>query len=251
MLKLLRAAVFILALCNQPSFATPQSIELANGEWPPLLGENLPHQGYASQIVQRAFALQKINVVYRFYPWKRSIEEARSGRIAGTLLWTNNADRQKDFLVSHAVYRSKTMLFFNRNRPLQWQSLADLKGHRVGITNGYSYGEKWEQLIRNRTLIPDQANTDAQNFAKLLANRIDAFPCEEVIGMHIIRHQMAATAMQQLNISSKPVHEETMHLLISRRHPEAAELMRRFNAGLAQMKRNGELDAILKSARLR
>ena len=31
------------------------------------------------------------------------------------------------------------MLFFNRNRPLQWQSLADLKGHRVGITNGYCF----------------------------------------------------------------------------------------------------------------
>ncbi|MGL6041993.1 MAG: substrate-binding periplasmic protein [Deefgea sp.] len=246
-----RAAILMVTLWCSPSYAGQQTVALANGEWPPLLGEHLPNHGYASQIVHRAFALQQVNVVYRFYPWKRSLEEARSGRIAGTLLWSKTADREKDFLISQPVYRSKTMLFFNRKNPLLWQELADLKGRSVGITNGYSYGQEWEKLILNRTLLPDQANTDAQNFAKLLANRIDAFPCEEIIGMHIIRHQFGAQAIQQINISSKPVHEETMHLLISRHHPQAAELMRRFNAGLAQMKRNGELDAILKTALLR
>jgi polar amino acid transport system substrate-binding protein len=248
MLTLVRATVIFLALCCHTSYAASQSIALANGEWPPLLGETLPSYGYGSQIVSRAFALKQVRVTYHFYPWKRSLEEARTGRVAGTLLWSSNADRQKDFLISQPVYRSKTMLFFNRNRPIHWQQLSDLKGKYVGVTNGYSYGETWNTLISNRTLFADQANTDVQNFAKLLANRIDAFPCEEIIGMHIIRSQLGAEALQQINISPKPVHDEPMHLLISRRHPNAEQLMRHFNAGLAQMKRNGELDAILKKA---
>lgn len=248
MLNLFRAAVFIIALCCHPSYAAPQSIALANGEWPPLLGENLPDFGYGSLIVSRAFSLKQVRVTYHFYPWKRALEEARAGRVAGTLLWSRNADRQKDFLISQPVYRSKTVLFFNRNRPIDWQQLSDLKGKTVGITNGYSYGETWNTLISNRTLFADQANSDEQNFAKLLANRIDAFPCEEIIGMHIIRSQLGSEAIQKINISPKPVHEEPMYLLISRRHPDAEQLMRRFNAGLTQMKRNGELGAILKKA---
>jgi polar amino acid transport system substrate-binding protein len=248
MLNLFRAAVFLIAVCCHPSYAALQNIALANGEWPPLLGENLPDYGYGSQIVSRAFSLKQVRVTYYFYPWKRALEEARSGRVAGTLLWSSNADRQKDFLISLPVYRSKTMLFFNRNRPLDWQQLSDLKGKNIGVTNGYSYGENLNSLINDRTLFADQANTDAQNFAKLLANRIDAFPCEEIIGMHIIRSQLDAEALQQINISAKPVHEEPMYLLISRRYPNAEQLMRLFNAGLAQMKRSGELDAILKKA---
>jgi len=248
MLNLFRAAAVVLSFCAAASFAAPQTIALANGEWPPLLGEHLPNHGFGSQIVSRAFALKQIQVNYQFYPWKRALEEARSGRVAGTLLWSSNADRQKDFLISQSVYRSKTMLFFNRSRPIDWQQLRDLKGKNIGVTNGYSYGETFNGLINNRTLLADQANTDAQNFAKLLANRIDAFPCEEIIGMHIIRSEFNPEALQHINISPKPVHEEPMYLLISRRHPNAEQLLHSFNAGLAQMKRNGELDAILKKA---
>lgn len=229
-------------------FAAPTSVTLANGEWPPLLGEKLPHYGYASKIVSRAFALKGIQVKYKFFPWKRALEEARSGRVAGTLLWTSNSDRQKDFLISQPVYRSKTVLFYHRNHPIHWQQLSDLKGKYIGVTNGYSYGEAFNAQIKNRTFFADLANTDEQNFAKLLAKRIDAFPCEEIIGMHMIRNDFNDEALQQINISSKPVHEEPMYLLISRRDPNAVQLIQRFNAGLAQMKREGELDAILKKA---
>jgi polar amino acid transport system substrate-binding protein len=246
MLNLIRTVFFV--LCTSACLAAPLQIELANGEWPPLFGEDLPNQGYASQIVRRAFALEKVNVRYRFYPWKRSLEEARAGKVAGTLLWTANADRQKDFLVSQPVYRSRTVLFFHRDRPLLWRALDDLKGGRFGITNGYSYGAIWEGLLQTHVLLGDQANTDAQNFAKLLAKRIDGFPCEEVVGIHLIRHQLGPYALQKLTISPKTVHEEALYLLISRQTPGAQELIRRFNRGLARMQHSGELAAILKTA---
>lgn len=240
--------IVLLPLWVHSCWAAPLQIELANGEWPPLLGENLPNKGYASQIVSRAFALEKVKVNYKFYPWKRSLEEARVGKVAGTLLWSSNADREKDFLLSQPVYRSRTVLFFHRDRPLIWQNLEDLKGGRFGITNGYSYGKTWETLLHEHVLIGDQANTDTQNFAKLLAKRIDGFPCEEVVGIDLIRHQLGANALQVVNISPKTVHEQPMYLLISRKSPGAEELIRRFNRGLAKMQHSGELANILKIA---
>ena len=233
------------------SFAAPQEIELANGEWPPLLGANLPQYGYASQIVSRAFALENIQVKYQFYPWKRSLDVARSGKVNGSLLWIDSTERRQDFLYSQPVYRSKVVLFFHRDRPIYWSQLNDLKGHRLGLTHGYFYGEALTQLIQSQQLQSDIGNNDAQNFAKLLAKRIDAFPCEEAVGMHLIRHNLGSKALEQLNISTQIIHEEPMYLLISRKTPNAELLLQRFNQGLAKMQASGELNAILKAAQLR
>ncbi|WP_203564048.1 ABC transporter substrate-binding protein [Deefgea sp. CFH1-16] len=233
--------LFFAARC----FAAPQEIDLANGEWPPLLGANLPQYGYASQIVSRAFALENIHVKYRFYPWKRALDEARRGNVQGSLLWIDNAERRQDFLYSQPVYRSKVVLFFNRDRPIDWSQLDDLKGHRLGVTHGYYYGKALTQLIQSQQLQSDIGINDAQNFAKLLAKRIDAFPCEEAVGMHLIRHNLGSKALEQINISTQIIHEEPMYLLISRKTPNAELLLQRFNQGLAKMHASGELNAIL------
>ncbi|MCB5197297.1 substrate-binding periplasmic protein [Deefgea salmonis] len=239
--------LFFAARC----FAVPQEIELANGEWPPLLSASLPQYGYASQIVSRAFALENIQVKYRFYPWKRSLDEARRGNVQGSLLWIDSAERRQDFLYSQPVYRSKVVLFFNRDRPINWSQLNDLKGRRLGITHGYYYGAALSQLLLSQQVLSDIGNSDAQNFAKLLAKRVDGFPCEEIVGMYLIRHALGGKALEQLSISAPMIHEEPMYLLISRKTPNAEMLLQRFNRGQAKMQASGELNAILGAAQQR
>jgi len=50
------ALLLIALLCG--SIQAADSVRLTNGEWPPYLGEHLPHHGVASRIVAEAFALQ-------------------------------------------------------------------------------------------------------------------------------------------------------------------------------------------------
>ncbi|MBU2254212.1 MAG: amino acid ABC transporter substrate-binding protein, partial [Gammaproteobacteria bacterium] len=65
MRALLLSALFSL-FCG--AFAAAESVRLTNGEWPPYLGEQLPHKGVASRTVAEAFALQGIDVAWEFHP---------------------------------------------------------------------------------------------------------------------------------------------------------------------------------------
>jgi polar amino acid transport system substrate-binding protein len=236
-----------LLLLAQPSMAMGPKVRitLANGEWPPLLGEKLPQHGAASQIVSRAFALRGIEVQYQFVPWKRALEQTRSGDFAGTLLWSLNEDRKNSFLISDPVYRSQTVLFYHSAKPIHWQQLTDLKGLRMGVTNGYSYGMQWEKLRQQGFFKTDVANTDLQNLSKLLSQRIDAFPCEAIVCQHLIAHHFPPITQQVLTFNPTVVHSEGLHLLLNKRLPNGQWLLTQFNQGLKQMKKSGELDQLL------
>lgn len=243
------AITFFSALLSAPlqAHGPSVSITLANGEWPPFLGEQLPNYGLGSQVVSRAFALRGVQVNYVFLPWKRALEESRRGRYAGTLLWSLNADRKNSFLVSDPVYRSKTVLMQHSNQPLSWQTLADLKGKTLGVTNGYSYGEQWEALAKAGTFRTDVGNTDLQNLAKLLSQRIDGFPCEAIVCQYLIAQHFPPITRQILTMSINHVHEENMHLLLNKSLPNGNWLMTQFNLGLSQLQRTGELAKLIRN----
>ena len=79
-----------------------ESIRLTNGEWSPYLGQNLPHHGVASRIVEEAFALQGVQVQWEFYPWARALRSAEQGKSDGAAVWLRSPERdgQSLYLVS-------------------------------------------------------------------------------------------------------------------------------------------------------
>ncbi|WP_373976640.1 transporter substrate-binding domain-containing protein [Chitinibacter sp. SCUT-21] len=221
------------------------TITLANGEWPPLQGQQLPDFGPASQVVTRALALRGIRVRYEFMPWRRALEESRKGNFAGTLLWSLNDDRKQHFWFSDAVYRSKTVLFYHHAKPVFWKNLPDLAGKKMGVTNGYSYGDEWEKLQREQVFLTDIGNTDEQNLAKLLSQRIDGFPCELLVCQHLIATHFPPITQKILLFQPRPVHSETMHVLFSKNRSNGQWLAEQFNLGLQELKRSGELRRLL------
>ncbi len=56
-----------------------ETITIASGEYPPWSGKDLLHEGYVSHLVRSAYALQGIDVEYKYMPWIRSLEDASNG----------------------------------------------------------------------------------------------------------------------------------------------------------------------------
>ncbi|WP_157315097.1 ABC transporter substrate-binding protein [Chitinibacter sp. GC72] len=242
------SASIIFALLS--THAAALQITLANGEWPPILGQKLPGHGYGSQIVSRAFAHQGITVNYAFMPWRRALEATKQGQYHGTLLWSSNPERQRDFLLSQPVYRSQTVLFYHRQQARSWRQTDSLRNARVGVSNGYNYGARWRSLQEQGFFTVDQANSDAQNLAKLYIQRIDAFPCEAIVCRHLIATTLPARARTELRHDPLPVHSENMHLMLSRKTAQSDWLLQQFNQGLQRMRQSGELARLLGVAQL-
>jgi polar amino acid transport system substrate-binding protein len=100
-----------------PLAATADEVRLTNGEWSPYLGQNLPHHGVASRIVEEAFALEGTRVRWEFYPWARALRSAERGKSDGSAVWLRSPEREQAFYISDPVVESGYYLFHRKDRP--------------------------------------------------------------------------------------------------------------------------------------
>jgi polar amino acid transport system substrate-binding protein len=227
--------------------AADTTITLANGDWPPYMGKNLPHAGSVSRIVSEAFATEGVKVKFEFMPWARGLEEAKAGHLDGTFVWSKTPERETIFYLTEPVFIEKVYLLYPKAKPLHFNQLSDLSKASLGATIGYNYGPEWNRLEQSKGLQVSRVPSDEQNLQKLLGGRVDAFPIDLTVGMYMLNQIGGAAAMDKVGYdAAKPLQQEAMYMLISRQAANGAELVRKFNAGLAKLKASGKLEQYLK-----
>ena len=238
MRTLLLSALFSL-FCG--ALAAAESVRLTNGEWPPYLGEQLPHKGVASRIVAEAFALQGIDVAWEFHPWARSLQLAERGQRAGSAVWLHSNEREEKFFISDPVVESGYYLFHRKGYSFDWKQVSDLQGRRLAGTRGYDYGEAFQQAEASGQLRVNRVTSDETAFRQLIAGRVDLFPMDKVVGFDMLHQHFTAAERAQLSFHPKPLRSDSLHLLLSREVAGNAELLERFNLGLAQLRESGKV----------
>lgn len=221
------------------------TVRLTNGEWPPYLGEDLPHHGVASRIVAEAFALQNVEVQWEFHPWARSLKMAEQGTRDGSAVWLYNHEREQRFHISDPVVESGYYLFHRKNRHFDWSSVEDLRGLRIAATRGYDYGDAFQQAEAAGEIDVVRLTGDEQGLRQLLAGRVDLFPVDKVVGFDLLYQQFSAAERRLLSFHPVPLRSDSLHLLLSREVPGNAELMQRFNQGLARLRDSGKISQYL------
>lgn len=224
----------------------PQTLRLANGEWPPYTGRHLPAHGCDSQVVAESFALEGIRVEYEFLPWARGLLLSQNGVIDGAIEWAGTPEqRRTHFVNEEPLSRQQWVFFSRRDTPLPWQRLEDLKDRTIGLTIGYAYNDVFAELRQQRPAMFKEAASDLLNFKKLLSGRIDLFPIERAVGYHLIRTELSPEEQAMLAEDSTPLAEFTPHLLLSRAHPENEQRMQLFERGLRRLKASGRYRVIM------
>ncbi|MGB4075810.1 substrate-binding periplasmic protein [Pseudomonas sp.] len=238
-MRSLLLCIFLNLLCHGLAVAEP--VRLTNGEWPPYLGEHLPHNGVASRIVAEAFALQGIEVRWEFHPWARSLQLAERGQRAGSAVWLRSNERAAKFFISDPVVESGYYLFHRKGLSFDWAEVADLQGRRIVGTRGYDYGEAFQQAESAGQLRVNRVTSDETAFRQLLAGRVELFPMDKVVGFDMLHQHFSAAERAQLSFHPKPLRADSLHLLLSREVAGNAELLERFNQGLAQLRDSGKV----------
>jgi polar amino acid transport system substrate-binding protein len=215
-----------------------EPVKLANGEWPPYQSQQLKHGGYISQFTKEAFAAAGYEVEYAYLPWKRGYEEAKAGIFDGSIIWSKNAERAKDFWFSDPIFELSTSLFQRIDMEYDIQSVDDLVGLELGGMIGYIYGT---EELENAGLIEIQRNTSTQaNFKKLMLGRLDIALESTDVGHELV---------QQMGISDRvkahptTINHRDYYLIISKNSPRAQELLDAFNRGMDKLKAQGKLKA--------
>ena len=188
----------------------------------------------------RLFAEEGIQVEYVFMPWRRGYEEARDGRLDGTIVWSRTEERARDFLFSEPVGSLRTMLFHHRDVPFDWETIEDLSDLRIGGVIGYSYAV--EQAEQDGRIRIDRIAEPANNYLKLMAGRLDLVAEDEAVGLALLE-ELGLT--KEITFHPKPLKHVNYHVLLSRHSGRGEALLSAFNRGLAKLRERDELKAYI------
>jgi polar amino acid transport system substrate-binding protein len=219
------------------------SVDEAN---PPFMFAD-PETGEASGLypvlIRAVFARAEIPVEIKAYPWKRALSYGESGETGVGGIYKNE-NRVQVFDYSDPIFAEKLVLYVRRDFPLDFKGLASLKGKRIGVIRGWSYGSDFDRMRSERAFVADEASSDAFNFQKLAIRReIDCVIATDVSG---------DPALERLGLSGAIVKEKIplaildVYIVFSNKSPDK-KIIPIFNRTLAKMKSDGSYGAVVRN----
>jgi polar amino acid transport system substrate-binding protein len=222
------------------SASAAEIITIATLDYAPWTGKNLKNNGFVNHVITEAFQRKGYTVKFTYLPWKRAVTEAKSGQYSALSYVYWSKLRDKEFYLSAPISEEKIVFFHLKSNPIKdWKTLEDLKNYKFGATRGYTYTKEFWDAANSKRLMVDVTNSDIQNFKKLLSGRIDIFPSGLVNGKSLLQKRFDAGKSHLLSIHSKPLSKTTGHLAFIKSKKNSESLLRIFNQGLAQLKKEG------------
>ena len=175
--------------------------------------------------------------------WKRCLLDASSGRV-DLLLAYRSGEREAGLIFSETpVLREEVALFYNRERPLRFRRLGDLRGYRGGLLFGESYGADFDRFAASQPAI-EYVSGNRQNFGKLIRGRIDYIPHERRTG-NLLAERLPGGEV--LVAAAQPITVDYLRVAVSRRSPLRAA-MPRIEQALQRWQADGSLQRWLEQS---
>ncbi len=239
--KLIRL-VFIIQLTHFTSVALADELQVATSEWVPYVGKELPNQGLAMDIVNRALKRSGHNPSVTIQAWTRTLEGADIGVydvIAAA--WYSKA-REKSFIFSKPYLYNEIMLLKRVDSSFQFSTIADLEGRTVGVLNGYAYGEQFD---RARGLLRSPGIHVLQNITRVINGELELTLDDKRVLEYEIKHNIGLNK-EKLVFLPKPVSKNGLYIAVSRHNPKHKEIVQAFDKAIDEMRKDGTYDRILK-----
>jgi polar amino acid transport system substrate-binding protein len=240
MRRLFASLAISLALAA-PAAAAERVLDVASTIYPPYYGPDLPQNGFITEIVAEAFAGSGYRMNLEFVPWKRAFEGAKLGDYHALFTVWHRPEREAWFLYSEPLPANEVGFFRRRDKPLDYAGIASLSGQLIGVVRGYALPPEFEGAELTTSVVAD----DEQNLRNLARGRVDLVLADRILARHILQEQLPESADQIVWIDP-PVTIEPQHFVVSRAVDGAEEILAAFDTGLARMRENGRVEAIMR-----
>jgi polar amino acid transport system substrate-binding protein len=234
----------VVMICCVTLVQAQESVLILSDDYDPYTSSHQQGSGVMLDLVRQAFAAKGIEVTYEFAPWKRCEQMVAKGEAFGAAPYFKTEERLQHYNFSDPIIYSINKFFYNTEKfpnGFTWNTLEDFQGYSMGGILGYWYIPAFERA----GLTVEKVESDKQNLAKLIAQRIDFTVIDELTGMLLLR-QHFPDDMHKIGVLDKPESFLEFHVMISRTYPKTAEFTDQLNQGLKQLKESGEYHTILK-----
>ncbi len=223
------SSLFLLAALTLAVSQQPAQLRLVSTAWSPFTNE--PGQPrFALDLVEAGLSRIGVKTSTTIVDPSQFTSALLSGTFDGSAAAWKDAEREKTLLFSQPYLENRLMLVARRGGDVSAATVADLKGKRIAIVEGYAYGEALDQsgaaVVRSRS--------EEDSLKLLLDSKVDYTLMDELVVQYILSNY-AEEARTRLQIGSTPLVRRQLHLAVRRSVPDAESIISRFNAQLRGM----------------
>jgi polar amino acid transport system substrate-binding protein len=194
-LSLFLLLAFSLLAC--PVGAQDKPVTLAYVDFPPYeYQEGGAPKGLLVEAVQDIFKRANVSLELVFMPFTRALEEVKTGHVDGVFNCYKTKERLPDLDYTDPIIDNPLVFFTKQDSTWSFDGrLESLAEMRIGAMLGYTYGEGFDRADK---FTLDRVTSHEANFHKLALGRIDAYPCDRLVGLYIIQKEKLAGKVQML-----------------------------------------------------
>jgi polar amino acid transport system substrate-binding protein len=219
----------LLAVISVTVTAQTPTLRLVSTAWPPFT--NQPGQPrFALDLVEAALGRIDVSSTTTIVEASQFTTALLGGAFDGSAAVWKDPEREVALLFSQPYLENRLILVGRKGADVSAATLAALKGKRVAIVEGYSYGDAVETAGPAYV----RARSEEDSMSRLLAGSVDYVLMDEVVVQYIADHH-AVEAKTKLEFGSTPLVTRPLYFALRRSFPDAQSIIDRFNAQLKGM----------------
>ncbi|WP_346353069.1 substrate-binding periplasmic protein [Azotosporobacter soli] len=228
-----------------PSVRAGKNLTLVCDVYPPYEYEaNGEAVGLSVEIVREGLRRAGYTATITIYPWARALKMIESGDVDAIFTVWKTPEREAFIDYSQAIATDRQLITVKKESAITFDGdLSKLSQYRIGVINGFSYGAPFDAAVKEGTIKVEEAVEVENNIEKLLSDRIDIY----VEGEYVILHELKKAGKMYRVKSLRPAVNETDVYLGFAKKRELGAVRDKFDAALAEMKKDGTQQRIIDS----
>lgn len=231
------------------SLASADTITIKADNWCPYNCDPAgTEKGYIIEILEEVFGKKSHKIDYQLLPWTDALKAAVDGKISGVV--GAGTGELEGGVYSEPMGSSLNCIYTTRKSTLNYTKPEDLKNLKVGVIKDYSYApEINEYIAKNKSQFKEESGNAPlkMNIKKLIAGEIDAIIENENVFSYTASRLSATVLLRSAGCTAK----EFIYVAFSGKGKSSQQYAKDLNEGLAELRKNGKLNDILKKYELK
>jgi polar amino acid transport system substrate-binding protein len=219
--------------------AAQAPLALVSTAWPPFT--NAPGQPrFALDLVETALGRIGLAAKTTIVPAAEFTSSLLAPAFDGSAAAWKDPDRERVLVFSQPYLENRLVVVGRHGDDVSAKALTELKGKRVAIVEGYSYGDP----VESAGPVFVHSVNEEDSLARLLKGGVDYALMDDLVAQYIVNNY-PKEAGTRLQIGSTPLVRRELFLALRRTRPDAESIITRFNAQLRGMITDGTYHRLL------
>jgi ABC-type amino acid transport substrate-binding protein len=225
----MRRTLLVVSIAVAAVGAQTAELRLVSTAWPPFT--NQPGQArFALDLVEAALGRVGLHSKTTIVEAAQFTPSLLSDAFDGSAAAWKDPERERVLVFSQPYLENRLILIGRRGDDVSATTLSDLKGKRIAIVGGYSYGADLESS--GPSFVRSKGEEDSLRL--LLEKGADYALMDELVVQHLVGNY-PDEARKNLQLGSKPLVTRPLYFAVRRSHPDAESIVARFNSQLRAM----------------